>query len=371
MLIYILLLILILSLLIIDRFKILPSVRILKKRNICDTNFDNNLSIQEDENRNLSSSFVLATLALFCFTAFRYDVGWDYMAYYNTIEYNAITNIISNGEYFNISLIEISRTLNQTNLYFFVNALILFYMIVKTIKNYSKDAWLSLIFFIGYPLFYLNSLSVIRLFSALAISFYGFKYIREHKFFRYVITILIASMFHKSAIISIIFYFLKDIKFKTYKLVLILIMLPVISTLINNVVVMFFPRYAGYTEFTTGQEGTKAIVVFLAIGVISLLLRKKITKNDYTANIYYNLFYVGLCIYLMFFNQGTMGHRLSLYGTIYSLLLVPHLVSLFNNKKERMFFNVLVYVFCILAFLFTIYVGAETYIPYKTIWNKY
>jgi len=369
-LVYIFLMSLIFALLITDKFKILPNVKVFKRSKAFNSNLANQHS-QDNKVRNLSSSFILATLALFYFTAFRYDVGWDYMAYYNTIEYNAITNIISNGEYLNILLIEISRGLNLTNLYFFVNAFILLFMITQTVKNYSKDPWLSLIFFVGFPLFYLNSLSVIRIFSALAISFYGFKYIEKRNFYRFVVTILIATMFHKSALIALVFYFLKDIKLKTYKLALILALLPLVSTLMNNVIIRFFPRYAVYTQYATVQEGTKAIFVFLVIGLVSLLLRNKITKNDYIANIYYNLFYVGLCIYLMFFNQGTMGHRLSLYGTIYSLLLVPHIVTLFKSKKEQMFVKALIYGFCILAFMFTIYVGVETYIPYRTIWNKH
>ncbi len=54
------------------------------------------------KNKKLNLPFLSAVLMLFIFTAFRFNIGWDYMAYYNTIEGNAITNIISNGEYLNI-----------------------------------------------------------------------------------------------------------------------------------------------------------------------------------------------------------------------------------------------------------------------------
>ncbi|WP_097014276.1 EpsG family protein [Anaerocolumna aminovalerica] len=321
--------------------------------------------------RKFSFAFKTAAIIVFIFTAFRYDIGWDYMAYYNTIRYNAITNIISNNEYATIWLIDISKNLGIPNLYFVVNTFICLFFILTTVKKYSKDVWLSLIFFLSFPLFYLNSLSVIRLFSALAISFYGFKYIEKKNFIHYLITIVIASLFHRSALIALAFYFLKDIKLKTNKLIFILALLPIFSNLINIAVVKFLPRYSVYTKATTVQEGTKAILVFIFIGVISLLFREKIIKNDPNANIYYNLFYVGLCIYLMFFKQGTMGHRLGLYGTIYSLLLIPKILSLFGNKKEKTLIKFLVYLFCIVSFVFTVYVGADTYIPYKMIWNQH
>lgn len=366
--IYVCLLLFIFFMMFIDRFKVLPNIRIFRSVVKTNSQCTDGPSNGDFNHRELSTPFVIVVVTLFCFTAFRYNIGWDYMAYYNTIKFNAITNIVGNNEYLNIWLIELSRKINWVNFYFIVNAFLLIVLMVKTIKDYSKNPWISLLFFLGFPLFYLNSLSVIRIFSAIAITFYGFKYIEKQNFLRFAMTVLIASMFHKSAIITIIFYFLKDIKLKTYKLVIILGLLPIVSSIINYCVVAMFPRYAGYTQYTTSQEGTKAIVIIIFIGIVGLVYRNRITKDNHIANIYYNLFYVGLCIYLMFFNQGTMGHRLSLYGTIYSLLLVPHLTSLSKRKEEQLFFNVAVYSFCIIAFLFTVYVGAETYLPYKTIW---
>lgn len=365
--VYIFLLIVLLFLSFIDKNGILPNIIFSKKIKIRGKYiFKNNMNY---DIKKFNIAFSLAVLIIFCFTAFRYNVGWDYKAYYNTIRYNAVTNIMSNREYLNIFLIELSRKLNITNIYFSVNALVLVVLFAKTIKGYSKDIWLSLMIFITFPLFYLNSLSVIRMFSALAITFYAFKYLIENKPFRYVTAIVLASMFHKSAIIAISFYFLKHIKFKRYKLVITLGMLPFLSNLINSIVIDYFPRYSAYTAFTDGQEGTKAILIFISIGVLSLILRDKIVKDSVATNIYYNLFYIGLFIYLMFFKQGTMGHRLSLYGTIYSILLVPDLISLVKNPRYAIVLKWLVYIICIVFFLYTINMGAETYIPYKTIWS--
>ena len=132
-----------------------------------------------------------------------------------------------------------------------------------------------------------------------------------------------------------------------------------------------FPGYSVYLSKTTVQEGTKAIFVFLFIAVVFLFTNKYIreTKRKKILMMHFNNFFLGLCIYLMFFENGTMGHRLSLYGTIYSLLILPEIVYVLKNPKERMIIKGIFYLFCILFFFFTVSVGSEMYIPYKFYWQ--
>lgn len=312
---------------------------------------------------------LIACIILFCISAFRFNVGWDYGAYYETIKYNLTTNIEGRDEYATIFLIELSRLTGIVNLFFFVNSFICIFVIYKTIKTYSMDPWLSLIFFICFPLFFLNSLSIIRFFTALALTFYGFKFIEGKKPIKYLCLILLASLFHKSAILAAVFYFARYIKLGTAKLVPILLLIPVLGSLINNLVIKYFPKYAVYTETTNIQEGTKAIIFFIMIAFLALILRKKITYNDEKATIYFNIFFMGIVIYLMFFTQGTMGHRLSLFGTIYVLLLVPKMISLFKQEIERVFLKFTFYVLLIVMFLYILNNGATTYIPYQTIFQ--
>lgn len=322
---------------------------------------------EANETSGIFWNFALAVV--FSFTAFRFNVGWDYMAYYNTIEHFRMTNIVRNQEYFNNIIIEVARFIGMTNLYFFISSFIIISFITVTIKRCSRDIWLSFIFFITFPLFYLNSLSVIRTFMALAVSFYAFKYLDKKQPLRYLVAILLASFFHKSVLVALIFYIGQYIRMTVPRMVLILLCSPLISIVMGQVIAIYFPRYLVYLNETSSQEGTKAIYIFIIIGLVSLLFRDRIIEDDTQASIYFNIYYLGLCLYLIFFRQGTLGHRLSLYGTIYSLLLVPKIVSLFPHKKEKCLIEVLTYTVCIAMFLYTIYISSATYIPYQTIWH--
>ncbi len=314
-------------------------------------------------------TLLLAWTVIFLFSSLRYNVGWDYEAYYATVRYNLVTNIVSNGELATIFLIELARDLGITNLYFFLNSLIFITLVALTVRRYSEDYWISIIFFVCFPLFFLNSLSVIRLFTALAITFYAFKFIERGQLLRYVIAVAFAGMFHASAFIAIAFYFIRNVKLDILKLVIVLFSLPFVGGLINSFVIKYLPTYAPYTETSGGQEGTKAIFVLLFIGAVALFLRDRILENDRIANMYFNFYFVGLGIYLMFFTQGTMGHRLSLYGTFFSLLLIPKIVSVFNADGNRSLLKIGISLFSIVIFLYIVYIGAATYVPYKTIFQ--
>jgi hypothetical protein len=123
---------------------------------------------------------------------------------------------------------------------------------------------------------------------------------------------------------------------------------------------------------TTLQEGTKAIFVFLLVAIAMILLMKYFRgKNNYEIiMLHYNNFTIGLLIYLMFFETGTMGHRLSLYGTISSIILIPEIVGVIKESKIRMLAKIILYIFLIIFFLYIIHVGRVTYIPYKTFFNR-
>lgn len=333
----------------------------------------NNTLIRENNQMNyVKSNFLLliAFTLLFSISAFRFNIGWDYLAYYETIKYNLSTNIVSGEEYATIMLIELSRTSGFYNLFFIVNSFICVFFMYKTINKYSVDPWLSLIFFLCFPLYFLNSLSVIRFFTALSITFYGFKYIEQRRPVRYLILVLIAALFHKSAIIAFVFYFARYIKIGTLKLLVIFAIMPYLANILNRFVLKYFPMYAVYTEETTIQEGTKAIYFFLIIALIALLLRKKITINDEVVTIYLNIFFIGIAIYLMFYDQGTMGHRLSLFGTIYGLLILPKIINVFRKGLARVYLKFLFYLLLIVMFLYIVNSGGATYIPYRTIFKQ-
>ena len=115
----------------------------------------------------------------------------------------------------------------------------------------------------------------------------------------------------------------------------------------RSLVIKFTPQYSVYLNRTMVQEGTKAIFVFLlvAIGMIVFMKYFRGRNNFECIMLHYNNFVLGLLIYLMFFETGTMGHRLSLYGTISSIILIPEIVAVVKESKIRVLVKIILYIF--------------------------
>lgn len=307
--------------------------------------------------------FFISSFCVFVFSAIRFNVGWDYKAYYYTIKNGLVTNIIDRGEIINIALIDLSRKLHFPFLYFILTSLIIVFSIYVLINKYSVNKWMSLILFVTFPLFYLNSMSVIRFFVALSISIFGLRYIEKKSFIKYLAVIFIATLFHKTALFCIVFYFVDKINFNRLQYILFLCCSPLFGLLFKFTTLKFFPVYQNYFNKANNQEGTKAIIIIVFVGIISTLCLKYIKENK-AATMYFKFYFIGMCIYLLFASYGTLGHRLSLYGTIYLILLIPYLIKSVCIYPKWIC-NLLVYLVFCLSFIYTLYVGAEAYLPYS------
>ncbi|MBC9229529.1 EpsG family protein [bacterium SPL81] len=318
---------------------------------------------------NIDYYYCCFIFAIFCLSAFRFGIGWDYYQYYWTIVANIETNIVGRGEFATISLINLSRDVGVTNLYFFVNSFLAIFLISYTVSKFSVNKWASIFIFLCFPLFFLNSLSVIRFFTALAIVFFAFKYIKTKEFFKFILFVYLASLFHTSALIAVLMYFFSKINLSFFRLIFLCFLAMVTSKFANVIVVNKFPEYAVYTEESVVREGTLAIYFFGLVLLFSMLFLKRINKN-LVAKLYFNCFVFGFLIYISFYGQGSMSHRLSLFGTIFSILLLPQLIDYFKKNKELYFILYMCfYAFFALIFFYLINVSAETYLPYRTIFS--
>lgn len=305
----------------------------------------------------------LAIISTISLLGFRFANGWDYMAYYYTIKNYMITNITARGEILNIWLVDLAKFLESPFFYFMSNAVIQILLVTSGIINKSKNFWLSFLLYITFPLFYLNSFSVVRMLTAVALIFFSNKFIEKNQPLRYCTSVFIASFFHQTAIFALIFYPLSKITLNRKIIISGLLFGFLSKPLMNIIVLKFFPEYNVYLKGTTVTEGTKAILIFLLIGIIIFLFLEKFTSNKYTT-----AFYIGLLLYIMFYGMGTISHRLSLYGTIFSLYLVSDIYIMITeslNNRFKILIYFILYLGFFMMFWYSLNVGSETYIPYN------
>lgn len=312
---------------------------------------------------------ILAFSCILFFTSIRYNVGWDYANYYDAVYRHTDNNIVLNGEMLTVFLVNISRYIKSPFFYFFVNALILYVSLYFFIRKYSVNQWLSFFIFLFFPLFFLNSLSVVRTFTAIALVLYSYKFLIDKKILFFIVIVLIASMFHKAALIALCFIFFSAMNISSGVWLLALLISPFLTNVFTPILTEMLPGYSVYFKETENVEGTRAIFFFVIFAVAMTFFRRKLVYRNRSNLVLYNIYMFSVCIYLLFIELGSMGHRLSLYGTITSIILIPALLSKVRQIDLQFFLKLLLYMLLVGLFYLTLLIGEETYLPYTTIFG--
>ncbi len=307
-------------------------------------------------------------ILIFLFCAIRFDVGYDFMHYYDVLTknmkfYEASFNRL---EYLNQKIIIFSQFIGFPQIYYIVTSYIIVFFTYKAIKINSNNFVISTLVFISFPIFFFNSLSIIRQYVAVAIIFYAFQFIKQRKLIKFLLAIGIAFLFHKSAIIGVLLYWLYGLNFKNIYLYILFILSFFSSELIFLLVKEILPHYAMYLERKIGIGGDKILLIFQMIAFLLLFLINK-NRDDKDYNFYIFTFFVGIFIWSSLAPYGHAGYRGAMYFIVFFILLLPKIINLF---KQRKILEQITYLVCSFFFIVTLWLGTKNpkkdpNIPYR------
>ena len=253
------------------------------------------------------------------------------------------------------------------------------YMVLQR-DNSSRYAWLGMATY--YLMLFPYSLNLLRQSIAVAIVFYGFKFVQKRKFLFYVALVIFAMFFHKTAIIGITIYPIylllqKNIE-KKYRTKLkfwnklidflnrygtiiswILIVVSFILVICMRKFIVYFYEYNS-DEFAHFYEGIKTN------GGIPVIWDYIILVVPVFALYYYNYRYyeykdkdirsvatfsaMGVLLYQAATISSEM-YRISLYMLFFYPLFIQKMVDLKGRQNKRWAYAFIIVVLCILFFL--------------------
>lgn len=302
---------------------------------------------------------------LFLYLALRYDFGNDYMSYYElfrTIKetpWSEVTTLfaINNfGETIEPGYILLNKLFSTFfGFYLFIAFQSLLFCIVyfSLIKKYvqPKYYWLSLIILILDTSLMVRSISGLRQSLAVFCFVYSIKYFISRQSLKYFLLILIACLFHSSALILLPLYFIvnhKEIKkaepFIYFFLYLgILFFGDFIVSPIEKIVMQLFPRYLTY--FVVEESSVSAglgVALYSIIYTVFLFTANVKSKND---RIFYRLFALFMIISPLSIHIQ-LASRLSLYFAPALIVFIPQLLV----SKKYKFINIyMIFIFLMLS----------------------
>lgn len=262
-------------------------------------------------------------LVIFLISGLRYDVGFDYVAYYDWCRNGLDPYLALSMEPVPRALIDGVTQTGMPQLFFIVTSALIIVPFVAAFSLRSAMPALSLFAFFCMPLMFLVSMAIIRQYLAISIIFFAIT-VYGRRFLPCMALLVLAVFFHYSALIVCFIYPVArrfaDRSFSIPVIASVLLAAPILSSLLMKVVAPLLPFYASYVG-TEGDSGGKMIILYYLLAGIVLLLRRKLQTHVETE--YINWFLLGVFIFGAAAPVNEVVGRIAYYFLPFFALLVP------------------------------------------------
>lgn len=268
----------------------------------------------------------------------RYNVGVDYSSYLDAYLWG------SNREYEPLFAF-VTKAMSESGIhyaiYFSLWAFLECFLLFYTFKE-QRYLFPYIVFFLIFGSYYLSMMNIIRQQVAACVFLYSLHYVDNKNLFKYYVLLLIALLFHKSAIILIIVYPLFQIKkdwFYKYWVQFALLVVSIFLSTQYDVVV---------------KSVTKAFEMFAGVAgydnyVIGILYNEKLNSanqfgNNTGAGIYISIF-IDTCI-IAYSKRMKRYYGSSFFNILYTLWFIRIIAdfivgdSIILNRPFMYFYNV-------------------------------
>lgn len=275
---------------------------------------------------------------LFLFVAFRYELTWDWTNYtkiYENSKFRTIDDVMSSVE----PLFDLTNYLSHqlgfqtivfTNIVFAFIVFLFLHQFLKRMKGY----WLGL--FMYFPVHILVvSMGYVRQSVAIAILLYALLKLWDKKSFQFFFWVLIASFFHRTAIIMLLFFplcflNLKGIWEKLYYT----------FAVISITTILYLSTVDESNVYTTGAVSSAGTYLRLFLHIVPIFYYLKYRHSFFKikfADFYkvLDLFtiLIGMC-FLLSVGFSTLADRFSLYMVFFNLFVCMSLYFYLPHQEK-------------------------------------
>lgn len=347
--------------------------------------------------KNNKKYFRISVISIFIFSlviGLRHYVGGDYVSYVDDFNDLKLTMSYENvryelGYYLLMFILKLFK-LDYPFLFITVTFLQITF-IYKWASNYKYSLpWI--VFFYFTTLYLFESMNIMRQATAFSILFYSTIYIQKSYKIKFIIMVLLASSFHRSAIFFLPFYFFVNkewIKNKYAQISLIILAFIFSKTLFN----VFFQKigffaemlnYQGYAKptddlFLEKNQNSMGFGLYFIVTIDTLLLfysdklKKVFRKESYI--IYHNMFFLGALLSAAFADTNSIALGRFMFYFVSFRFVVLSFLCYYLFRIDRNKINKLIGIFVIIAYLFwfinAISKGAAWCAPFQFVFQDF
>ena len=325
--------------------------------------------------KNKRLMYIVIFIWLFMLGALKGEgVGADYYSYKSFFE------IFSRAEWFS-SYADVERgyiLLNKiisifTNNYQWLLAVCSFLSIIGVIHFIKRNASFPIISIWLYISmgFYQSTFTRLRQAIAISIVLIAYKYAQEKKFWKFIFLIILASLFHRTALIAVLIYlFLHEKRISKQKNSRLSLFFPhtqSVTSLFSAPLIRSMVSYLGYSRYADlkpGSGGSLLLVYFLVFCYVWFLFMRSEEINPKLQLL--TLLAVGSVVCQSFALTITILNRLGEFLSIPMFIMLPNTAKAFEKKSQ----SIVIIIMMILSFAFYVYSlsNMNGTVPYKFMW---
>lgn len=233
---------------------------------------------------------------------------------------------------------------NETGILGANAAVIMLFICLACDKNRNKGSFVFGVF-IFLMQFFNAGYNLTRQMIAVSIILYAYQYVQKQKLLPYILWVLIAASFHRTALFCLIFWFLhgpKDDKrinpYQEMVFYLAVLLSPILIKPFVTLLYFLLSKIGLYTIYfnNSARNPMTYLLYTLPVLVFLFLYRKMIIRMGKSYVFYYRLMFVQLPIQFVG-SYIAFADRMYVYAAVGQVLLIPTVIRNIRNVEERWF----------------------------------
>lgn len=315
--------------------------------------------------------FAFLFTVMFAVSALRYETGNDYS------RYEEFFRLIRGGWYvptewgFNKLILGMEYLFGDEAYiaFFAVFAFVTVFIMLKALYRLSDNFGYSFLAFMSFGLFF-QSMNTMRYYLALSIAFYALSFVHTKEYAKFVLSVVLAALIHKSVLIVIPVFLVANLNWKLVPTIILTVFSSTglfLGSFYQRIILFIYPSYKN-TDFLEGGTSIINIARCLIVLGLCLVYWKEKWREDKALMLYFRLNYAALLLY-SFGSFIPEVSRIGTYLTITHVLLIPGVVLSLPKGRKRTITSVMCVLFFVLyfaAFIYKAYGDLVKLLPYHT-----
>lgn len=316
--------------------------------------------------------YILSCMVILFFTIFRDErVGFDTIAY--CVGFSGIAQLpwnLLNTWRWEYGYVLLNRILSIFSIdwQFFIMAMgfLIQIPIFYWIWRESKDPCMSLVVFIGCGQ-WASTTYLYRQWCALVILLYSLKYIKDKKLGRFILAIIFAMQFHKTAIVFLPAYFLYRVPIKM-KWILIAMPFSIVMAVMTKPLFPIINSFARIEREAAFNGGITMLVLLWGITLATYLFARIMIRESSNDRLAFLNVLCSAVIQPATFTLSVLS-RITMYYSMYMIILLPNVFMYLSRKKGNQH-TYLLWSMMLIVLMFVWFSFFQTRTPYVFMWQN-